>query len=212
MNIFETQSERYDKWFENNPNVYESELSAIRSMLPIPHHNSVEIGIGTGRFATPFNIVAGVEPSAAMRHIAESRGIDTVDGIAEKLPYDSESFNCALMVTTICFVDDPLQSCQEAWRILKPNGTFVVGFVDRESFLGKLYESRKEKSSFYRDANFFSAQEAAALMTAAGFVDLQFRQTLFHLPKEAKETEPVLSGHGQGGFVVVSGRKHGEHE
>lgn len=208
MNIFETEAQRYDLWFEKHPHIYKSEVAAIRTALPIPHSYCLEIGVGTGRFAMPFGIVDGVEPATAMRSIAESRGIDAVDGTAEKLPYNSESFNCALMVTTICFVDDPTQCCKEAWRILKPSGTFVVGFVDRESFLGKLYESRKAKSPFYRNARFFSAQEVADLMTTAGFSDLQFRQTLFHLPENIKSTEPVISGHGEGGFVVISGRKH----
>ncbi len=207
MSIFETHAERYDKWFENNPNVYESELAAIRSILSVHHSCCLEIGIGTGRFATPFGIVDGVEPAVAMRSIAKSRGIDAIDGTAEKLPYNNDSFNCALMVTTICFVDDPAQSFKESWRILKTSGTFVVGFVDRESFLGKLYESRKEKSLFYRNAHFFSAQEVATLMTTTGFSDIQFKQTLFHLPENIKSTEPVMSGHGEGGFVVVSGRK-----
>ncbi len=207
MNIFETEAQRYDLWFEKHPHIYKSEVAAIRTALPIPHNCCLEIGIGTGRFATPFGIIDGVEPAVAMRSIAESRGIDAIDGTAEKLPYDNESFNCALMVTTICFVDDPTQSCKEAWRILKPGGTFVVGFVDRKSFLGKIYESQKEKSLFYRNAHFFSAQEVAGLMTTAGFSDLQFRQTLFHLPENTKSTEPVMSGHGEGGFVVISGRK-----
>ena len=207
MNIFETEAQRYDLWFEKHPHIYKSEVAAIRTALPIPRGRCMEIGIGTGRFAMPFGIVDGVEPAAAMRSIAKSRDIDAVDGTAEKLPYDNESFNCALMVTAICFVDDPIQSCKEAWRILNPGGTFVVGFVDRESFLGRFYESRKEKSPFYRNARFFSAQEVADLMSDAGFSALQFRQTLFHLPENIKSTEPVISGHGEGGFVVISGCK-----
>lgn len=207
MNIFETEAERYDQWFEKHPNVYESEVAAIRSLLPVPRNHCIEIGIGTGRFAKPFGIVEGIEPAAAMRSIAEARGIRAVEGVAEDLPFKNDSFNCALMVTTICFVDNPTQSCREAWRVLNSGGTFLVGLVDRESFLGKLYQSRKEKSLFYRNANFFSSQEVANLMLVAGFSDLQFRQTLFHIPEETKTTEPVLPGHGQGGFVVVSGRK-----
>jgi len=208
MNIFNTEAKKYDDWFDNHPDIYKSEIAAVRNALPTPHGRCVEIGIGTGRFATPFGIVDGVEPAQAMRTIAKSREINAINGTAEKLPHENESFDCALMVTTICFVDNPIQSCKEAWRVLKPDGTFIIGFVDRESFLGKLYESRKEKSPFYHNARFFSAQEVANLMTTAGFLDLQFRQTLFHLPEDMKSSEPVLSGHGDGGFVVISGKKH----
>jgi len=207
MNIFETEAERYDRWFENHLDIYKSEVAAIRNALSMPHGRCMEIGIGTGRFAIPFGIVDGVEPAAAMRSVAKSRGINAINGVAEKLPYENESFDCALMVTTICFVDDPAQSCREAWRILKQDGIFIVGLVDRNSFLGKSYESRKNKSPFYRNARFFSAQKAGELMTAAGFIDLKFRQTLFHIPSDIKKPEPVISGHGRGGFVVVCGKK-----
>ncbi len=30
---------------------------------------------------------------------------------------------------------------------------------------------------------------------------------LFHIPSDIKKPEPVISGHGRGGFVVVCGKK-----
>lgn len=207
MNIFETEAERYDRWFDRHPAVYKSEIEAIRAALPESHGHTLEIGIGTGRFAEPFGVTIGVEPAEAMRRIAETRGIHAVDGVAEALPYDDESFDCALMVTTICFVDDPLQSCREAWRVLRPGGCFVVGFVDRDSFLGQHYEAHREESPFYRGARFFSAREIGDLLQEAGFTDLQFWQTLFNLPDEISVPQPVMSDYGRGGFVAVAGTK-----
>lgn len=207
MNIFETKAERYDRWFDRHPAVYQPEIEAIQAAFPGSHGHSLEIGVGTGRFAAPFLITQGVEPAAAMRRIAESRGIHAVDGVAEALPYNDESFDCALMVTTICFVDDPLQSCREAWRVLRPGGCFVVGLVDRDSFLGRHYESRRDRSPFYRDARFFSVREMDQLLRKAGFVDLTFWQTLFHHPHELAVAEPVISGHGRGGFAVIGATK-----
>jgi len=207
MNVFETEAERYDRWFDRHPAAYESEVEAVRAALPGCCGHSLEIGIGTGRFATPFGIVDGVEPATAMRQIAETRGVHAVDGVAEALPFDDESFDCALMVTTICFVDDPTQSCREALRVLRPGGCLVVGFVDRGSFLGKHYETHREESPFYQDAHFFSADEVGNLLSEAGFLDLQFWQTLFRYPNEIDVAEAVASGHGRGGFVVASATK-----
>ena len=206
-NVFEIETERYDRWFDSHRAVYESEVEAIRAALPVPHGHGLEIGVGTGRFATPFGIMQGVEPAAAMRRVAETRGIHAVEGFAEALPSKDETFDFALMVTTICFVEDPERSCCEAWRVLKPGGCFVVGLVDLDSFLGREYEIQRDNNPFYRTARFFPVREVAELMTAAGFIDLRFWQTLFHHPDEIHVVEPVMSGHGQGGFAVVAGVK-----
>jgi hypothetical protein len=48
----------------------------------------VEIGVGTGRFAEPLGIRVVIEPSKAMRRMAQKRGIEVIDGVAESLPFD----------------------------------------------------------------------------------------------------------------------------
>ena len=44
MNIFETEAERYDRWFDRHPAVYKSEIEAIRAALPESHGHTLEIG------------------------------------------------------------------------------------------------------------------------------------------------------------------------
>ena len=51
-----------------------------------------------------------------MREVAQSRGIETIEGIAERLPFPDSQFEFALMVTTICFVDDIQASFQEVYK------------------------------------------------------------------------------------------------
>ncbi len=66
---FEKHETRYEEWFEKNIFAFESELQAIRYLLP-KKGTGVEIGVGTGRFAVPLAIKIGVEPSKAMRKVA----------------------------------------------------------------------------------------------------------------------------------------------
>ncbi|HAM49303.1 MAG TPA: SAM-dependent methyltransferase, partial [Nitrospiraceae bacterium] len=44
------------------------------------------------------------------------------DSKAENLPFEDNAFDFALMVTTICFMEDPLQALREIRRILCPSG------------------------------------------------------------------------------------------
>jgi SAM-dependent methyltransferase len=203
---FDNYLDEYEHWFDNNYSVFLSELEAIRKVVPAGSRG-VEIGVGSGIFALPLGIKEGCDPSASMREKAVGRGINVIDGIAENLPYTTESFDYALMVTTICFVDNPLQSIQEVYRILKPDGMFIMGFVDKDSPVGKEYITNKEKSIFYKDAVFFSTEEIYKLLIAGGFTIKETYQTVFGALNEIKEIQQPEKDFGKGSFVVIQARK-----
>jgi len=203
---FERHRDRYENWFERHRYAYLSELEAVRRLLP-EDGKGAEIGVGTGRFAQPLGIKLGVEPSGAMAEVARKRGIDVIEGVAENLPFPDESLDYLLMVTTICFVDDPERALREAYRVLKPEGALIIGFVDRNSPIGKYYEEHREESVFYRDARFFSTEELLELLRKVGFRRFEIVQTLFHRLDEVKGLEPVKPGYGEGSFVVIKAVK-----
>ena len=89
---FQSHVQRYENWFAKNPWDYEAELRAVRSLLP-KEGRGVEIGVGTGRFASPLGIEVGVEPAGNMAEIAQSRGIKVLSGVAEKLPFNDAAFD-----------------------------------------------------------------------------------------------------------------------
>jgi ubiquinone/menaquinone biosynthesis C-methylase UbiE len=63
----------------------------------------VEIGVGTGRFASALGVPLGVEPSESMRRIARKRGIEVISGKAEALPFRDGCLDYVLMVT-VCLL------------------------------------------------------------------------------------------------------------
>ena len=203
---FEIYTDQYEEWFEKNQWVYEAELRAVKAMIPAGGYG-MEIGVGTGRFAEPLGIKVGVEPSKGMREIAQKREIQVLDGVAEELPFDDSRFDFVLMVTTVCFVDDINKALLEAHRVLSDGGFLIVGFIDRNSIMGKIYLDRQNENVFYKEATFFSANELMKIIDRSGFVDLTFNQTIFKTLTETTKNEPVKPGYGEGSFVVIRGRK-----
>jgi SAM-dependent methyltransferase len=205
---FDTQARAYDAWFDEHSAVYESELRAVRQALP-RRGRGVEIGIGSGRFAKPLGITTGVDPSVGMSAITRSRGVHVICGIAEELPFVDDRFDFVLMVTVLLFLDDPLPAFHEVYRILHEGGIFVLAFVDGDSMLAHHYErKRRERNSTFRYSRFYSVSEVERFLRKAGFGRLEYSQTIFQMPDEIDELEPVKEGYGDGSFVVVRAVKH----
>lgn len=202
--VFDKGAREYDEWFDSHPAVFQSELLALEKFVP-KSGVGIEVGVGTGRFAAALGIRVGVEPAANMREIAQSRGIETIDGTAEALPFPDDNFDFVLFVTTLCFVRDPKQALREAHRVLKSGGVIVAGIIDRESSLGKRYE--KSDSPYYRSAHLISARELKGWFRQTGFQDIQSCQTLKGDPESMKMPEAPIDDYGEGGFVVTAGRK-----
>jgi ubiquinone/menaquinone biosynthesis C-methylase UbiE len=204
--VFDEHAEAYDRWFDVHADIYQAEINAVRHFMP-PTGRGLEVGVGTGRFAAPFGITLGVEPSLHMARIAQTRGIAVCQALGEQLPFVAAQFDFVLLVTVICFVADVSTLLHEMYRVLKHSGQLIVGFIDRQSFLGRLYESRRNTDKFYRGAKFYSVTEVVACAQQVGFGHLQFCQTIFGLPSNVSSTQPTCGGHGQGAFVVMSAEK-----
>ena len=199
---FRAYHRRYDDWFVRHAPAYHSELLAVRALLPW-RGLGLAIGVGTGRFAAPLGVQVGIDPAGEVLDYAANRGIVAVQAIAENLPFPDHSFDHALSVTTICFVDDAVAMLAEAYRVLKPGGELVIGFIDRNSEIGQHYLAHQAGNVFYREATFYSAAEVEQLLRDTGFTAPVWVQTLSKTLAETDEIEPLRSGYGQGAFVAV---------
>ena len=206
--LFNTHVEEYEAWYKKYPEVYNSEIAALKEqLLKLPENiKGIEVGLGTGRFAQPLRIKEGVEPATEMAAIASKRGIEVVKGTAENLPYKDINFDFVLFVT-ICFLKDIKEALKEAHRVLKPKGSIIIGFIEKDQKIGQAYQEKRKQSTFYRYATFYTVHHITKLLKEAGFRDLEFNQTLFGTLDDIKEIQLPKRGSGEGSFVVVKAVK-----
>ena len=202
QNCFDTLAPEYEAWFVENKVLFQSELLALKQVVPADK-KGVEIGIGSGIFAEQIGIRFGVDPSEPMLEYARQRGLEVQNGLAENLPYENESFDFAVFINSICFIDNPDLAVKEAYRILKNEGEIIIAILDKETRFGRFLESEKKKSPFYRHARFFSVPEIRELLEKNKFRVTQTVQTLEN-PATSKIENPV-EGYGKGSFVVIKG-------
>ena len=206
--VFDLHVAEYEAWYDTHKEAYLSELEAIREHFGrLPEAiRGIEVGLGTGRFAEPMGIKEGVEPSVPMAEQARKRGIEVMEGKAERLPYAAMQFDFVLFVT-LCHLTKVERALEEALRVLKPGGYIIVGFLPEDQRAAQAYRERRKWSTFYKDARFYNPGYVEKLLKKLGFRDAECNQTLFGDPEALKEVQTPRSGYGEGSFVVISARK-----
>ena len=205
---FKDHVAEYEEWYKRYPFVFRSEIAAIKELLPRGENiHGIEVGLGTGRFAKALGITEGIEPSENMRAVAEKKGIFVLNAVAEHLPYRSLQFDFVLMNFCVSYFEDVSEAFNEAHRVLKRGGGLIVGFIDRDSTIGRFYRDRKPESVFYKKARFYTVSKIERELKIAGFKKLQFLQTLFHDLDSIKTIEKPLPGHGKGSYVLIKAIK-----
>ena len=213
--IFEKYAEKYDRWYTEGEGqiLAPIEIAALQKLIENENiSEAIEIGVGTGYFANALNIPWGIDPAGEALKIAKRRGIKVIQGYGEKLPLKDNFFSLVMMVVTICFVDDPLQTIKESYRILKKDGTILVGIVPKNSRWGQLYQQKKAKGHiFYGRAEFYTVKEIKEMLISSGFNHITGVSTLYQNPSKHLQSEDIIKDilDEEAGFVVIKGKKGG---
>jgi len=205
---FDSLYDRYDAWYDSPDGrpLFEAEMACLRLLTPQLTKRWVEIGVGTGRFAQALGVRDGVDVSEPMLRIAANRGVRVAVADAKALPYADATFDGALMIATLCFLDDPVPALRECARVLRPAGVLLVGIVPADSPWGCFYvQKAREGHPFYSVATFYTCEETMRLAEAAGFAFDRAASTLLVPPNHvrAHPMRPQLGIVAGAGFVVM---------
>ncbi len=175
-NIFikSTVADEYDNYYQKEPgktiDKIEKEL-ILRHMNNLPKSHLLELGCGTGHWTQflsdmGFRITA-VDNSEAMLKNARKKNIQNVQFLladATRLPFSEKSFSAIVSVTMLEFIKDIDRVLDEIDRVLKPEGTIVLGCLNALSELGKI----KNSDPVFKHARFFTLEEANEILSRFG--------------------------------------------
>lgn len=208
---FDRLADDYDRWYEEKDGkiIFASEVKALQKILPLLPQPWLEVGVGSGRFASALGINVGIDPAGRLLALAKSRGIMTVQGKIEDRLLPLESFGTVFLIMTLCFLKKPVSALQEINRILKPDGKIVLGEVPAASLWGAQYQQKQKNSHpLYKHAVFYTYEELQSLLKEAGFVPYITISTLFQKPGNLTAIEaPLDDYHEDAGFLVIAGIK-----
>ncbi len=200
--VFERLSEHYDSWYFKHLEILESEVRAIKALDL--KGLGLDVGIGSGIFASKVKVQVGIDASKRMLKISRKRGIQVVRALAEYLPFSEETFDYVLIIVTLCFLDKPEITLKETFRVLKPNGVLVACIIVRDSPWGQLYARMAERGHrFYRFAHFYSLLELEELLEKHHFKIVDYKSTLTCPPSLPPVVEYPEDNPSQGSFVCV---------
>ena len=144
------------------------------------HGEVVEIGFGSG-LNVPFypaavDRVAAVEPAdlgwrlAEKRVAASSVPVERAGLDGQKLPFDDDTFDCAVSTWTMCTIPDVEAALSEVRRVLRPGGTlhFVEHGLAPDEDVAR-WQRRLEPIQKRLAGGCHLTREISDLVTGAGF-------------------------------------------
>ncbi len=186
--VFDFKDARdYDLWIQDPRAqlIFNLESRLMLDMLtPHPGETVLDIGCGTGlalgRLMKHGLDGTGIDPSIYMLDIAKRHTGHCANfhhGSAEDLPFEDNSFNHAIFMTSLEFVEDPQRALAEACRVAKDK--LFIGTLNRYA-LKNIYRRIQGvfTNTIYNRAKFFSIWELKQMIKALlGDVPVKWRTT-----------------------------------
>jgi SAM-dependent methyltransferase len=132
----------YDAWYASARGrwIGDAETRLLLELLTCRAGDSIlDVGCGTGyfsrRLAQAGFHVTGIDPDPGALEFAVRKdgAIRYLRTDARKLPFEDHSFDCAVAVTSLCFIEPGSAAVREMWRVARRS--VVLGLLNRNSLL-----------------------------------------------------------------------------
>ncbi|MDP3031233.1 MAG: class I SAM-dependent methyltransferase [Rhodocyclaceae bacterium] len=203
----------YDAWYRTPRGrwIGETEYQLLyRQMAPRPGETILDAGCGTGyfsrRFAHDGHFVTGldIDPAAvAFAHASMRPPLPCVVADMTALPFADRSFDCAISVTALCFVEDEVRALKEIIRVARRR--FALGLLNRASLL---HLKKSHSTGSYAGARWHHPSAVAAMLGELPVEDITVASAIFvpwggTLARAVESIAP--NGLPWGSFIAVSG-------
>ncbi|WP_339061126.1 class I SAM-dependent methyltransferase [Tepidibacillus marianensis] len=180
MAWFDAFAKDYDEWYESKLGSFVDvvEKNLVEELAqPKPNEKVLDMGSGTGTYSLWLARlgldVTAFDQSIEMLKVAHSKAqrqggkpIQFVQGNAEKIPFEENTFDLVVSVTAVEFMDEPVNALQEAVRVLKPGGRLVIGLLTKHSPWGELYteKAKVDPNNLFAKAHLYTEEEVSQLL------------------------------------------------
>jgi len=221
--LFDEAAFDYDSWYLTPLGAYvdQIEKALIKEVLdPKKGEKGLDVGCGTGNITKwlaemGINMI-GFDQSQEMLKFAQEKALSNehlqlVVGDAHNLPFLAKSFDFAIAVTSLEFVDNPQEVVQEMLRVTKENGRVVLGLLTRKSKWGELYQQiAKENPDHYFAKAFLYTEEDVLRLTDLPVI---MKKGVYFPPdfvnfnlEKAKEIEEIGQKEERDGYAFLAVR------
>ncbi len=132
----------------------------------------------------------GLEPSQSDVKLCQNSGLNVVNGYAENIPFEDETFDIVHANHVFEHLENPLKASQEAYRILKPGGMIYIevpnqldNFSFRRDRLFNRVIQRERSISSIHHLWFFGEKTLYKLLKKAGFANIKIKSKHLSIAK-----------------------------
>jgi len=215
VRAFDSAAGGYDDWYRHpqGAQVLKAELNAVERLIP-SSGLGLELGAGTGVFAHgltgPGRVIVCLDPSPGMTSRAAGKGLPSVLGVGDSLPFRGGALDFTYMVTVLEFLGDPAAVFREAKAAAKACSPLTVMFINPESPWGRLYaEIGSRGDPVFRHAHLRGMDEAKAFLREAGYTVEEALGTLTTGPMEPEVGAELRTGCEGCGVIAVRAKPIG---